>query len=181
MVAARSHADGHLVGPRDRHPDSAASARPNGQDRSVDEAERLMGAVFDFAVIGGGLVGAALARGLAREGLRVCVLDEGDVAYRASRGNFALVWLQSKGINMPAYANWTRRSVDLWPAYAAELESETGIDVSLQQEGGFHLALSDGEMERLVIIAGRVNGQPGVIPYPYSVLDGDEVRRRLPG
>lgn len=140
-----------------------------------------MSAFFDFAVIGGGLVGAALARGLAREGLRVCVLDEGDVAYRASRGNFALVWLQSKGINMPAYANWTRRSVDLWPAYAAELQNETGIDVSLQQEGGFHLALSDAEMERLVTIASRVNGQPGVDPYPYCVLDGEEVRRRLPG
>lgn len=140
-----------------------------------------MSAHFDFAVIGGGLVGAALARGIARENLRVCVLDEGDVAYRASRGNFALVWQQSKGINMPAYTNWTRRSVDLWPAYAAELENETGIDVALQQDGGFHIALSDSEMGRLVSTAERVNGQPGVNSYPYSVLDGDEIRRRLPG
>ena len=140
-----------------------------------------MSAFFDFAVIGGGLVGAALARGLAREGLSVCALDEGDVAYRASRGNFALVWLQSKGINMPAYANWTRQSVELWPAYAAQLLNETGIDVSLQQDGGFHLALSDIEMGRLIAVAEGVNGQPGVKPYPYSVLDGDEVRRRLPG
>jgi len=28
---------------------------------------------------------------------------------------------------MPAYANWTRRSADLWPEFAAELESETGV------------------------------------------------------
>lgn len=136
---------------------------------------------FDFVVIGGGLVGAALARGIARENLRVCVLDEGDVAYRASRGNFALVWQQSKGINMPAYANWTRRSVELWPAYAEQLQNETNIDVALQQDGGFHLALSDAELERLVSIAERVNGQTGVNPYPYSVLNGDEIRRRLPG
>ena len=139
-----------------------------------------MSSFFDFAVIGGGLVGAAIARGLAREGLKVCVLDEGDVAHRASRGNFALVWLQSKGINMPAYANWTRRSVELWSAYAAQLRDETGIDVALQQDGGFHLALSEIELERLVTVAKRVNGQPGVNPYPYTVLDGDEVRRRLP-
>ncbi len=43
----------------------------------------------DIAVIGGGLVGSAIAYGLARLGRRVALLDEGDVAYRASRGNFA--------------------------------------------------------------------------------------------
>jgi glycine/D-amino acid oxidase-like deaminating enzyme len=58
----------------------------------------------DVAVIGGGLVGSAIAWGLARAGQRVAVLDEGDVALRASRGNFALVWVQSKGLGMPAYA-----------------------------------------------------------------------------
>jgi hydrogen cyanide synthase HcnC len=141
----------------------------------------MTGQCYDFAVVGGGLVGATIARGLARQGLKVVVLDEGDVAYRASRGNFALVWVQSKGLNMPAYANWTRRSVLLWPSYAEALEAETGIDVSLEQEGGFHLALSEAEMERTVSLARRINAQPGVTPYTYSVLDGDEIRRRLPG
>src|SRR5690606_32723820 len=109
------------------------------------------------------------------------VLDEGDVAYRASRGNFALVWLQSKRINMPAYSNWTRHSIELWPAYAVELKAETGMDVGLEQNGGIHLALSDIEMQRLVEIAERVNGQPGIAnPSPYDVLNGEEVRRLLP-
>ena len=45
----------------------------------------------EIAVVGGGLVGAAIAWGLARLGKRVTVLDEGDNAFRASRGNFALV------------------------------------------------------------------------------------------
>ena len=49
---------------------------------------------FDFAVIGGGLVGAAIAWGLARRGRSVAMLDEGDIAFRASRGNFALIWVQ---------------------------------------------------------------------------------------
>ncbi len=80
----------------------------------------------DFAVIGGGMVGAALAYGLARQGAEVVLLDEGDSAFRAARGNFGLIWVQGKGVDMPAYANWTRRSADLWPEFAAELESETG-------------------------------------------------------
>ena len=59
---------------------------------------------FDVAVVGGGLVGVATAWGLAREGCRVAVLDEGDRAVRASRGNFALVWVQSKGLGLAPYA-----------------------------------------------------------------------------
>ena len=42
---------------------------------------------YDVAVVGGGLVGVATAWGLAREGCRVVVLDEGDRAVRASRGS----------------------------------------------------------------------------------------------
>jgi len=64
----------------------------------------MAGNDYDVAVVGGGLVGAATSWGLAREGLRVALLDEGDRAVRASRGNFALVWVQSKGLGLAAYA-----------------------------------------------------------------------------
>ena len=47
-------------------------------------------------MIGGGLVGAAIACGLAEQGLDTLLLDEGDIAHRASRGNFGLIWVQSK-------------------------------------------------------------------------------------
>jgi glycine/D-amino acid oxidase-like deaminating enzyme len=43
---------------------------------------------FDAIVVGGGLVGAAIGYGLTRAGLGVAHVDEGDVAFRASRGNF---------------------------------------------------------------------------------------------
>ena len=38
---------------------------------------------FDVAVIGGGLVGVAIAHGLMRAGKRIAILDEGDFAVRA--------------------------------------------------------------------------------------------------
>ena len=66
---------------------------------------------YDLIVIGGGLVGGAIAWGAAAQGASVALLDEGDIAFRAARGNFGLVWVQSKGAGMPAYAHWTRRSV----------------------------------------------------------------------
>jgi glycine/D-amino acid oxidase-like deaminating enzyme len=52
----------------------------------------------DVLVIGGGLVGACIAWGLARRGLRVTVLDEGDIAFRAARANFGHVWVHGKGL-----------------------------------------------------------------------------------
>lgn len=136
---------------------------------------------YDVTVIGGGLVGAAMGWGLCRTGQRVAVLDEGDVAHRASRGNFALVWLQSKGYGMAAYANWTRRSTETWPELAAELAEETGVDVCYQRPGGFNLCLSEQELEGRKAFMHRLHNQPELTPYPYEFLDRSEIAKRLPG
>ncbi len=101
----------------------------------------------DVAVIGGGVVGLSVAFGLAGRGLAVTLLDEGDVAYRASRGNFALVWVQGKGIDLPVYARWTLGSATAWRDFAALLREETGIDPALDQRGGLTACLSEGELE----------------------------------
>jgi glycine/D-amino acid oxidase-like deaminating enzyme len=51
--------------------------------------------VPDAIVIGGGLVVSAIAGGLQQAGLRTALLDSGDLAFRASRGNVGLVWVPS--------------------------------------------------------------------------------------
>jgi len=135
---------------------------------------------YDFAVIGGGLVGSAIALGLARIGQGVAVLDEGDVAYRASRGNFALVWVQSKGLGMPEYAAWTKRSSDDWAGFAGDLKLATGIDVSFQRPGGLHLCLSDAELENRVNMLKRLHSQPGMVRYSYDVLDHRAIASMVP-
>ncbi|KQV40827.1 MULTISPECIES: FAD-dependent oxidoreductase [unclassified Rhizobium] len=100
----------------------------------------------EIVVVGGGLVGAAVAWGLARKGLRPLVLDGEDLAHRASRANFALVWVQGKGLGAPHYARWTIGSAKLWPSFSEELKETSGIDVALRQRGGFTFALSESEM-----------------------------------
>ncbi len=135
---------------------------------------------FDVAVIGGGLVGCAIAWGLANAGQRVAVLDEGDAAYRASRGNFALVWVQNKGVGMPEYAAWTVRSAKAWSNFAAILQDQTGIDVRYENPGGFHLALSERELEARVALLRRLQAQPGMPRHEYRILDHAAVAAMLP-
>lgn len=135
---------------------------------------------YDVAVVGGGLVGAAVGWGLARLGQRVAVLDEGDDAKRASRGNFALVWVQSKGLGMAEYAGWTVRSSNAWEGFADELKRETQVNVHFERPGGFHLALSDKELETRAQTLRRLHNQPRMVGYETQILGAAEVRKMLP-
>lgn len=134
----------------------------------------------DTVVVGGGIVGASIAFGLARSGERVVLLDEGDVAFRASRGNFALVWVQSKGLALPPYAAWTQQSAREWHELARILRDETGIDVAHSQPGGFTLCLSQKEIDARLDKLKRFHNQPEAAHFPYEILDHDEVKKRLP-
>jgi glycine/D-amino acid oxidase-like deaminating enzyme len=134
----------------------------------------------DVIIVGAGLVGSAIAYGLLRQGLEVALLDEGDVAFRASRGNFGLVWVQGKGYGCSAYARWSLASARLWHGLAADLLDETGVNVELVQNGGFHFCLTEAEFserrERLQWLQAEVGPQ-----YEFEMLEQAALRGRLPG
>jgi glycine/D-amino acid oxidase-like deaminating enzyme len=134
----------------------------------------------DVIVVGGGLVGAALAYGLAKQQQRVLMVDADDSSIRAAHGNFGLVWIQNKGYGLGAYARWSMRAGNAWPAFARELDSETGVNPHLMQRGGFHLCFDDTELAlrqaRLQSIADSVGGD-----YPFQMLDGAALQAYLPG
>jgi octopine oxidase subunit B len=109
------------------------------------------------------------------------VLDEGDVAYRASRGNFGLIWVQSKGLGMPQYGQWTVVSARLWPQFAKAIADETGIDVHLEQPGGLNVLLSDQEMEARLSFMSRLLAQPGMPQFEWKLLDRKELAALVPG
>ena len=93
------------------------------------------------------MVGLSIASGLLALGKRVLVFDGTDNAYRASRGNFGLIWVQSKGLRVPAYARWSRQSAALWRGFADELEAATGVSLSLVQQGGWDFYFSEESLQ----------------------------------
>ena len=134
---------------------------------------------LDLIVIGGGLVGGAIAWGAKAKGASVVLLDEGDIAWRAARGNFGLVWVQSKGAGNPPYAQWTRQSASLWPGLAARLQATTGTDTALHQSGGLAFCLSDDEYEHRDSLIRRMHNESGDIGT--RMLSREQVRTMVPG
>ncbi|WP_010103484.1 NAD(P)/FAD-dependent oxidoreductase [Verminephrobacter aporrectodeae] len=134
---------------------------------------------IDTLVIGGGAVGMSVAYGLARAGERVRVLDEGDDAFRAARGNFGLVWVHGKGVGNPAYARWSMAAASQWPAFAAELQELTGIAVELSQNGGLTMFLTEEELAARAADCMSIRNALGG-HYPFEVLDPAGVRAISP-
>jgi glycine/D-amino acid oxidase-like deaminating enzyme len=136
----------------------------------------------DTIVIGGGLVGIAIGYGLLRAGERVMVLDEGDDAFRASRGNFGHVWVQGKGASNTAYARWSLEAAQLWPAFAADLTNLTGTDPQLEQPGGLMLALSEAELEARAGTMEKLSTEMASqgVAYPYEILGANALRQMCP-
>lgn len=132
----------------------------------------------DFAVVGGGLVGAAVAYGLIRKGRSVALLDEGDAAFRASRGNFGLVWAQGKGDHLVDYAPWAREGAAMWGDFAAELGGATGVDLELEQNGGFVFCRTDEALRARAATMERLRQRSGL---DYEVMTPAQISRYMPG
>lgn len=133
----------------------------------------------DYVIIGGGVVGLSTAWGLLKRGRTVTVLDGDDGAFRASRGNFGLVWVQSKGMSQPRYARWSQTSAAAWGAFAAELEETTGQDLGLEQRGGYDFHFSEQSLQATVekyeALKEKLGGD-----YPFEVLGHNALRKEEP-
>ena len=134
---------------------------------------------YDAVVIGGGLVGSAIALGLARLKQKVLVLDGGDRALRASRGNFGLVWVQGKGWNYPAYARWTQLAANLWPEFSQNVEDISGVSTGYQRSGGMHFCVDESEFEfqrkKLSEVNRHTEGQ-----FEFEMLEHGRLKTMIP-
>ncbi|MBJ3776558.1 NAD(P)/FAD-dependent oxidoreductase [Acuticoccus mangrovi] len=134
----------------------------------------------EVAVVGGGLIGSAAAYGLARRGVKTVLLDGDDADIRSARANFGLVWVQGKGMDMPAYQRLTRLSSNRWPEFAARLAEESGIGFDYRRDGGLTVALGEAEFAERSAYVERLRTQFGTNDYDTEMVERTALERLLP-
>lgn len=135
---------------------------------------------YDYIVAGAGMVGAAIAAGLAGQGKRVLMLDGADTDLRAAKANFGLVWVQGKGYGNPHYQRLSRLAARLWPAFADELERETGIKVDYERRGGLHFCLGQAQWDERVLRMEQWQAQAAETESCIDMLDRGGLERMFP-
>lgn len=139
--------------------------------------------MIDVVVVGGGLAGAASAYFLAKEGVRVVLLERGDLNTRASGSNAGSIHAQ---IPHAAFVEngeaWARgfaptipimmRGIELWRT----MEAELGVDLEVATPGGLLVAETDEQM-RAVVRKAEIERAHGL---PVEILGREDLRRLAP-
>ena len=134
----------------------------------------------DIAVVGGGVVGSAIAYGLARAGVPVVLIDGAPGDARAALANFGLVWVQGKGSGLPAYQALTRTASDSWEPFAAELEQTAGVKLAYARPGGLTFCLGEAEFEARARKLKGLHNESGGASDDCTMLDRPALETLMP-
>src|SRR5215208_1090676 len=104
----------------------------------------------DVVIIGGGVIGLAIARALALRGVRdVCLIERAGLGSEASFAAAGMLVPQAEADAPDDFFALACRSRDLYPSFAAALRDETGIDVELDTTGTLYLAFTEHDQQEI--------------------------------
>lgn len=125
---------------------------------------------FDYIIIGGGVVGAMIARWLSRyEGSILLIEKQADIGMGCSSANTAIVHAGYDPVPGSLKALMNVRGNPMWDQLAGEL------NFAFERRGDYVVAIGDEEIPLVekLMEQGRQNGVPGM-----KMLNGAEVRAR---
>lgn len=107
----------------------------------------------DTLIVGGGLIGCALAAELAARGRRVTVLERGEPGGEASGAAAGMLSPQAEAHAPSAFFAFSLESRNLYPAWAETLREETGLDVGYRRCGLLRCVFGGPEAEDGALLA----------------------------
>lgn len=123
----------------------------------------------EVCIIGGGIMGCSTAYYLSRMGKRVAVVEKGQPGGEASTANTGSMAVQNKE---PGSVGLTLKSLSLWEGLADEL----GCDVGFEMRGGYRLAFSEQDLEKLQ----RDVAEQNRLGVPVEIVPQSTLRKELP-
>ena len=102
-----------------------------------------MGKAHEIVIVGGGVIGCAIAYELATRGVKATVVERGPIGGEASWASAGIVSYPSRPAMLPARVELSRRSLARYPALVAALEERTGIGIDYVRPGELTIALDE--------------------------------------
>ena len=104
----------------------------------------------NVVIVGGGVIGLAVARALATRGIpNVLVIERGSLGGEASSAAAGMLAPQAEADDADSFFKLCCRSRDIYPVFAEALREETGIDVELDTTGTLYLAFTEHDREEI--------------------------------
>lgn len=111
-------------------------------------------ASYDVVVIGGGIIGSAIAFRLAQEKLRVVLLERNDMAREASWAAAGMLSPAPDSLASIPLVPFGRASLSLYPDFIAEVQEISGRPTGYRREGTIELLFSaEAERELSTLVA----------------------------
>ncbi|MFN0110336.1 MAG: glycine oxidase ThiO [Blastocatellia bacterium] len=104
---------------------------------------------FDAAIVGGGVIGCAIAWRLAQAGMRVVVVERGDIGREASFAAGGMLVPLAEADEADDLFHLCMASRAMYADFARELKQASGIDVEYRTEGTLYLSLTEHDDEEL--------------------------------
>lgn len=130
----------------------------------------------EVVIIGGGLIGCAIAFRLAQSRLKVTVLDRGEMGGEASQAAAGMLAPQGEMVESSGFFDLCAASRDLYENFIPEIEELTDQRVGYYREGSLLVAIDENECSDLEGIH-RAQSRLGL---KIESLAGEAVLKRVP-
>ena len=131
----------------------------------------------DVVVIGGGVIGCAIAFRLAQARLKVTVVERGEPGGEASGAAAGMIAPQGEMVKFDAFFELCAASRDLYKGFVEEVESLSGAGVGYRRDGILMVA-ADEQGGRELEEVYRCQSRQGL---PLERLAPESIERRVPG